>query len=194
MVLDKINEFLGEAKLAQEDHRKKIMEFFKKNPNPPDKDVHAFAEELGINEHKFEEYIYSVMGSIFAAGYAFKKGFTEKDADPKELKMGIKVEMEHTTDPLIAKRISLDHLSELSDYYTRLAKMEEEGKKAVSEGFKEDDSVTVIKGMHKGKKGTVASVIDYSKATKSKKKGMWIEIEFKDGSGKQLQVSDVKRS
>jgi hypothetical protein len=40
--------------------------------------------------------------------------------------MGIKVEMEHTTDPLIAKRISLDHLSEIPDYYTRLAKMEKE--------------------------------------------------------------------
>lgn len=131
MVLDKIDEFLSEAKLAKEEHRKKIMEFFKKNPNPPDKDVHAFAEELGIDEHKFEEYIYSVMGSFFAAGYAFKEEFTDKDADPKELKMGIKVEMEHTTDPLIAKRIALDHLSELPDYYTRLAKMEEEGKKAL---------------------------------------------------------------
>ena len=123
--------FLSEAKLAPEDTRKKIMEFFKENPNPPDEEgVHKFAEELGINTHKFEEYIYSVLGSFFAAGYAYERKFTEKDADPRELKMGIKVEMEHTTDPLISKRITLDHLSELPDYYTRLAKMEEEGKKA----------------------------------------------------------------
>jgi len=129
-VLDKISHYLGEAKLADEDHRKKIMEFFKKNPNPPDKSVHEFAEELGIDEHKFEEFIYSVLGSIFSAGFAHKKGFSEEDADPKELKMGIKVEMEHTTDPFIAKRIALDHLAEMPDYYTRLAKMEKEGEVA----------------------------------------------------------------
>jgi len=131
--LSKLVTYLNEAKLAKEDHRKKIMEFFKKNPNPPDEGpggVHNFAEELGINTHKFEEIIYSVLGSIFAAGYAYEKKFDEKDADPKELKMGIEVEMEHTIDPLISKRISLDHLAEIPDYYTRLAKMEKEGEAA----------------------------------------------------------------
>jgi hypothetical protein len=46
--------------------------------------------------------------------------------DPVELAMGIAVEMEHTTCFLMALRISLDHLAEVSDYYTRLAKMESE--------------------------------------------------------------------
>jgi hypothetical protein len=125
--IDKINDYLGEA--VEEKVRVRIMEFFKENPNPSDEGeggVHAFAEELGINTHKFEEYIYSILSSIFAAGYAYEEKFTEADADPEQLKMGIKVEMEHTTDPLIAKRISLDHLSEIPDYYTRLAKMEKE--------------------------------------------------------------------
>lgn len=58
---------------------------------------------------------------------AKKKGFTEKDADPKELEMGIKVELEHTDDKDKAKEIALDHLAELPDYYTRLKKMEKEG-------------------------------------------------------------------
>jgi hypothetical protein len=48
-----------------------------------------------------------------------------------ELMMGINVETEHTDNPLIAKLIAKDHLSELPDYYTRLKKMEEEGKKAL---------------------------------------------------------------
>jgi len=43
----------------------------------------------------------------------------------KELEMGIKVEYEHTNNELIARRIALDHLTELYDYYTRLKKMEE---------------------------------------------------------------------
>ena len=66
--------------------------------------------------------------NFWEAGYAYERGFIEEDADPEQLEMGINVEMEHTTDPLIAKKISLDHLSEISDYYTRLAKMEAEAK------------------------------------------------------------------
>jgi len=46
--------------------------------------------------------------------------------DSKQLQMGIKVEMEHTTDKAIAKKIALDHLHEIPDYYTRLLKMERE--------------------------------------------------------------------
>lgn len=38
----------------------------------------------------------------------------------KQLKMGIKVEMEHTKDKVIARMIALDHLREYPDYYTRL--------------------------------------------------------------------------
>ena len=42
-----------------------------------------------------------------------------------ELEKGIKVELEHTSDPKIAKEIALDHINELPDYYTRLATVEE---------------------------------------------------------------------
>ena len=51
----------------------------------------------------------------------------------RELQMGIKVEMEHTNDKSIAKRIAKDHLSEegLSRYYTYLEKMEREAKKGI---------------------------------------------------------------
>jgi hypothetical protein len=44
----------------------------------------------------------------------------DSDFDAKELKMGIEVEMEHTTDPEIAKEIAKDHLSEDPKYYTKL--------------------------------------------------------------------------
>jgi len=43
----------------------------------------------------------------------------------KELQMGIKVEMEHTSDREIAKEIALDHLYEDPKYYTKLADIEE---------------------------------------------------------------------
>ena len=57
-------------------------------------------------------------------GLADVKGITEADVDPRELAMGIKVELEHTRDYAIAKQIALDHLAEIPDYYTRLQRME----------------------------------------------------------------------
>ena len=42
----------------------------------------------------------------------------------KQLKKGIKIEMEHTTDKGEAEIIALHHLEEIPDYYTRLSKME----------------------------------------------------------------------
>ena len=40
------------------------------------------------------------------------------------LRQGTRVEMEHTTDPEVARRIAADHLVESQDYYTALAHME----------------------------------------------------------------------
>lgn len=44
----------------------------------------------------------------------------------RQLNMGVKVEMEHTDYPEVAKRIALDHLVEIPDYYTRLNRMEDD--------------------------------------------------------------------
>lgn len=49
--------------------------------------------------------------------------------DPIQLSLGTKVEMEHTNDTKVARKIALDHLKEFPDYYTRLLKMEKEAKK-----------------------------------------------------------------
>lgn len=55
-------------------------------------------------------------------GLADKK--QPKNFNQKELKRGIEVEREHTTDASIAKEIAMDHLSEDTQYYRRLSKME----------------------------------------------------------------------
>lgn len=53
----------------------------------------------------------------------------------KQLKMGIKVEHEHTKDRDLATDIALQHLNEIPDYYTKLKKMESSSKKnKVNEG------------------------------------------------------------
>ena len=121
MILENYLQELDNNNSTQE----KIINFFKKNPKPTDDEVHSFAESEGINKHKFEEIIYELLGSFLGEGKS--KDF-KGEYDPEQIKMGIKVEMEHTTNSLIALKITQDHLSEpgLEDYYTRLAKMESE--------------------------------------------------------------------
>lgn len=46
--------------------------------------------------------------------------------DPKQLKIGTEIELEHTDDRKEAEKIAKDHLNECPDYYTRLVKLEKE--------------------------------------------------------------------
>lgn len=119
----KFTTYIKEEKI---DPEKEIMELLYNNPSPPDKVIHDLSDKLGIDTHKFEAIIYKILGSFLGAGRAKEKGITEKDVDPEQLKMGIKVEMEHTTNTELAKRIALDHLAEIDNYYTLLAKMEKD--------------------------------------------------------------------
>ena len=109
----------------------KIIAFLSENPNPADKDLHAWAEKEGFDVHQVETVIYKLATSMvkfLTGGMSVQKGVTSKGVNADELKMGIKVEKEHTTDADTAERIATDHLSEIPDYYTRLKKMEDEVK------------------------------------------------------------------
>jgi hypothetical protein len=57
-------------------------------------------------------------------GRAQQAGFTRSDADPGQLRMGVKHELEHTGSRRVAERIALDHLAEDSRYYDHLDAME----------------------------------------------------------------------
>lgn len=112
--------------MEQEDNDKlhaSIIKWFMEHPYPKDEDVHNFASEMGMNEHEFENHIYSILSSVLSEGKSKGKN---SNFDPQQIKMGIKVEMEHTTNPIISEKIAWDHLAEIPDYYTRLAKMEKE--------------------------------------------------------------------
>jgi hypothetical protein len=60
--------------------------------------------------------------------------------DVEQFRMGMDVELEHglhdlmtnvtDSDPLVTGKIALAHLKEFADYYTRLAVMEDEAKRA----------------------------------------------------------------
>jgi hypothetical protein len=78
---------------------------------------------------------------ITEEGLSVKENVGSADVDPEELAMGIQVEYEHTNNEDLARKISLDHLSEIKDYYSRLKKMEEEAKEelGISDEEESDD-------------------------------------------------------
>ena len=114
---------LMEMTQKEKDLRVQLIEWFIKNPYPDDKKVHVYAEKIGMDEHELEKHIYSIISSVLSEGKSKGKDIKH---DPKQLEMGIKVEMEHTSCPTISRKIALDHLVEIPDYYTRLDKMEKE--------------------------------------------------------------------
>jgi hypothetical protein len=76
----------------------------------------AIKQEYGIDIKDFKGNLHG--------GRADGKGITKYDL--QQLLMGIGVEQEHMKDKMTALEISMDHLEEFPDYYTRLKKMEEE--------------------------------------------------------------------
>jgi len=111
-----------------------IIDFLQANPHPDDSAIHAFAEQAGMPPEQLETMIYGLTSkfvNFMRGGKMSESGLDISSVDPQQLEMGIQVEMEHTPDFAIAKKIALDHLAEIPDYYTRLATMEDQAKSEV---------------------------------------------------------------
>lgn len=76
---------------------------------------------ISVNGEVKKKYDFKSEDQI-PGGLADKK--KESDFDADKLKEGIKVEMEHTSDPEIAKEIAMDHLTEDPEYYQKLKTIE----------------------------------------------------------------------
>ncbi len=124
-----IGSLLGEAGHVESG----LIELFADNKKVKDSEIHKMAEQLGWEADKLEEMVYSLLQSFLSQGKFMKEG-QGKQFDDKEVEMGKKVELEHTNNPILSLRITLDHLTEIPDYYTRLAQMEKEGKAAMKGG------------------------------------------------------------
>lgn len=105
--------------------------------------------EVKLPQGKFQvddDYMYGLKGSprdvsirkLSAKAKEYIKGGMA-DGQPtskfpkRQMKMGVKVEMEHTKNPKIAKEIAKDHLAEHKDYYTHLKVAESKMAKGVLE-------------------------------------------------------------
>ncbi len=106
-----------------------VMDYIleQKNYNP-DSFYHWIQKE-GFESEEVEFILYGFAlkyAQFVKAGKSYHKHLTEHDVDETQLRMGINVEMEHTDDPEVSKKIALDHLAEYDNYYDGLKKMEEE--------------------------------------------------------------------
>ena len=82
----------------------------------------SLAASLKITVEQLNTEIYATMTSFFNRGLFVKNPNSPMPED--QLRMGIKVEMEHSDNVLVAERIARDHLTEDPSYYTKLAEME----------------------------------------------------------------------
>lgn len=118
-------------KISSSDLKAELVEFLDESPDPTDELMHEWAEKNGYDIHEVEAEAYKLATlyvSFLKGGRFNSMDIDEDDVDPDELEMGIEVELEHTPDEEVAKRIALDHLAEMPDYYTKLKEMEEAGK------------------------------------------------------------------
>ena len=106
-----------------------VKNYFTTTPNLTDKDVHAFADKIGMPPDRLETIAYGLLQNLLQVGK--HKDIPDEEFDAEQLNIGVDIEKEHTDDPAIAKEIAKDHLAEIPNYYTRLKKMEEEAKSKV---------------------------------------------------------------
>ena len=123
--------FALENDLGMDPMMKRVAEYLKDNHAPSDADFHGWAEDEGVDKHAAEAAAYRLAAlacDFLFHGRADDKGISDEDVDETELAMGVEVEMEHTSNPVMSKRIALDHLAETRgaplQYYTALKLME----------------------------------------------------------------------
>lgn len=110
----RLHYFLNEQEKASKGElKKKLKEFLKNNPNPSDKDFHAFAEDNGIDEHEMEEIAYEMLS-----------GYIKNESNiTEQLKMVNEIFIEEAKDDLEILRLSMIAELDAVNLYERMAKI-----------------------------------------------------------------------
>lgn len=161
--------------------KREVEEFISEHPKPSDAQLHEWAEENGWDKHAVEETVYRLLGAFIGKGKSTK---ATTSPDPDQLQMGVKVEMEHTSDASLAEKIARDHLAEIPDYYTRLAKMESQAQKSRAD---------VLEFLEKGKKLPVGTIREWGgKKYRKVNEKKWQEVKKGPADGKVGALGEEK--
>ena len=114
-----------EVPLSKAEQLDEVLLFFRENPSAVRQDLLALDKALGVSKEEIENLEFELCKALCSKiGKNVKHN--EETVDKDELEKGIQHEMEHTNDQYIARLLALDHLYEVPDYYTRLAKIDKE--------------------------------------------------------------------
>lgn len=93
--------------------------------NKRDKKIEKSIEDKVMTNPKSPNQIKGGLADKMSVEDIAKKHNVEVSHIKSQIRMGLKVEMEHTEDPRKALEIAMDHMVESPDYYTKLKEMEE---------------------------------------------------------------------
>jgi len=105
----------------QESKFKKVFAFFLNEDNIKEK-LETFLADNKITKDEFNSLVYDQLSSFCRGGLWNSK--ERPKVEEEQIIKGMQIEVEHSNNPLIAERISLDHLVEFSNYYDYLEVME----------------------------------------------------------------------
>jgi hypothetical protein len=109
-----------------------VIDFFTENPEAGYNELSKYIKSKEIDYYDLDHALTLLAGSFVSfiyGGMFMKSEKNSSEIDQEQLAVGISVEKEHTDNEIIARRIALDHLVEIPDYYKRLSAMEKEAKK-----------------------------------------------------------------
>lgn len=118
---------------------------------------------MNDKNEKIIEYIAGGLSEGLTAEDIAKKHSVDISVINKQLKMGLKVEHEHSDDDKIAAEISKDHLTETPFYYDYLEAMEKSFKKNYEEDIERGGMEDEEAEEEKGRKGTEDDAISFLK-------------------------------
>jgi hypothetical protein len=75
-------------------------------------------------QRKHRQIKQRLLGQLVPGGKA--EGYHPSQFDPRQLRVGIEIELEHTPDRRVAREIAMDHLVEDSNYYWKLCRWHRE--------------------------------------------------------------------
>lgn len=123
-----VNNYLYGIGNTRVEIKDKLLDYIHKNPRSNIYQLRQWVEEQGIKEDlNIEEMAFEIISEYIQF---IKGGLWNESGMPtvkeEELNMGIQLEYKHTTNINDAKRIALNNLTEIPDYYTRLIEMKKQ--------------------------------------------------------------------
>jgi hypothetical protein len=100
-----------------------LIKYVMDNEDPSREGFERLAQGMSCSADDLMERLYDLTRSILTR-MGKHNSVPDSDFDRDQLIKGIRAEMEHTRDKLVAKMIAKDHLVEIPDYYDRLEQME----------------------------------------------------------------------